>query len=361
MKITGLKSYILAAPCGKLISDSARRLDRIQLIVVEITTSSGIVGTGFTYALRGGEGIKAVIDTEIGKLVEGMDPMETEKIWNDLCVKTDARTHGGLSTNAIAAVDIALWDIIGKVRGEPLYRLLGGKRNRIPIYDTDSGWLHYSPKELAENAVKLVQQGFKGFKIKVGKKTLEEDLERIRSVRDAVGDSLRLMVDANQAFGVEEAIRRGKAYEKYDVYWFEEPVVGESVEDYSRVASALEMYVAAGEWIYHFDIFEKLIRGRAVDIVQPDVCRVKGVTEWIKIAKFAEEYDVPLAPHFVMDLHVHLACAFPNGLTIEHMAWLTPLFKKSLAIEDGYAIAPEIGGHGVEFDKMVLGSLSGTL
>ncbi|MGQ9782130.1 MAG: mandelate racemase/muconate lactonizing enzyme family protein [Nitrososphaeria archaeon] len=357
MKITGLKTYLISVPCGKLISDSARRLDRIQLIVVETHTSSGIYGTGFTYTLRGGEGVKAVVDSELGRLVKGRDPTEIEKIWCDMCRATDARTHGGLSTNAIAAVDISLWDIVGKEQGLPLYRLLGDKRNKIPIYDTDSGWLHYRPGELAENAVELVKRGFKGFKIKVGKKTLEEDLERIRAVRDAVGDDLKLMVDANQAFEVDEAIRRGKAYERYDVYWFEEPIVGEYVEDYSKIKSALDMYVATGEWIYHLDTFEKLIRRDAVDIVQPDVCRVKGVTEWVKIAELAKECGVLLAPHFVMDIHVHLACAFPNGLMIEHMGWLTPLLKRALAIEDGYAIAPETGGHGVEFNEKVLGSL----
>jgi L-alanine-DL-glutamate epimerase-like enolase superfamily enzyme len=358
MKIKDTKTYFLNVPCGKLISDSARTLDSIQLVVVKVLTNDGIEGTGYTYTLRGGEGVKAIIDKELNKIVQGRNPLEIEEIWNDMCNLTDARTHGGTATNSIAAVDMALWDIKGKEEKKPLFRLLDGKRNRIPIYDTDSGWLHYSPKEIAENARKLVKLGFRGFKIKVGKKNLEEDIERILAAREAVGDKFLLMVDANQGFSVSEAIRRGKAYEKFNVYWFEEPTVDGGVNDYAEIASALELPVATGEWIYHLDIFQKIIQKKAVDIIQPDVCRVKGITEWIKIARYAEIYGIPVAPHFIMDIHVHLTCAFSNGLTVEHMPWLTYLFKFPLKIENGYALASEREGNGIEFKEAFLGKLA---
>jgi len=351
MKIRDIRTYFLNASCGKLISDSARTLDSIQLVIVKVQTDEDIEGTGYTYTLRAGEGVKAIIDKELSKIVQGRNPLEIEDIWNDMCKLTDARTHGGTATNSIAAVDIALWDIKGKVERKPLYRLLGGKRNKVPIYDTDSGWLHYKPEELAANALKLLERGFKGFKIKVGKRNLEEDIERLKAVRNAVGDSLTLMVDANQAFGVNEAIRRGKAYERYDIYWFEEPTVDSDINDYAEIASALSIPVATGEWIYHLDIFQKLIQKKAADIIQPDVCRVKGITEWIKIAEYAKNYEIPVAPHFNMELHTHLTCAFSNGLTVEHMPWLTYLFKIPLVIKDGYALAPEREGHGIEFKE----------
>ncbi|MEM4139811.1 MAG: mandelate racemase/muconate lactonizing enzyme family protein [Nitrososphaeria archaeon] len=354
MKVRNLKTHLLKASCGKLISDSARVLDSIQLIIVSLKTDEGIDGIGYTYTLRGGEGVKAIIDKELSKIVQGKNPLEIEEIWNEMCISTDARTHGGTASNAVAAVDIALWDIRGKVERKPLYKLLGGKRDKVPIYDTDSGWLHYTPKELAENALKLVEKGFKGFKIKVGKRTLEEDIERIKTVKDAVGDSLTLMVDANQAFGVNEAIRRGRAYERYDIRWFEEPTVDGDINDYAEIASALSIPVATGEWICHLDIFQKLIQKKAADIIQPDVCRVKGITEWIKIAKYAEKYGTPVAPHFNMELHVHLVSAFSNCLTVEHMPWLTPLLKNSLKIKEGYAFAPDREGHGIEFkDELI--------
>ncbi|MBC7090546.1 MAG: mandelate racemase/muconate lactonizing enzyme family protein [Nitrososphaeria archaeon] len=351
MKIRSVQTYFLNASCGKLVSDYARTLDSIELTVVKVQTDEGIEGTGYTYTLRGGEGVKAIIDKELSKIVVDRNPLEIEDIWNEMCKSTDARTHGGTVSNAIAAVDIALWDIMGKVEGKPLYKLLGGRRNKVPIYDTDSGWLHYKPKELAKNALMLLEKGFKGFKIKVGKKNLEEDVERIKAVRDAVGDKLTLMVDANQAFTVQEAIRRGKAYERYNIYWFEEPTVDGDLNDYMEIASALSMPIATGEWIYHLDIFQKLIQKKAADIIQPDVCRVKGITEWIKIAEYAENHGIPVAPHFNMELHVHLVCAFQNGLTVEHMPWLAYLLKNPLTIKEGYALAPEIHGHGIEFKE----------
>jgi L-alanine-DL-glutamate epimerase-like enolase superfamily enzyme len=358
MKIKGIRTYFLNVPCGKLISDSARTLDSIQLVVVKLQTDDDLEGTGYTYTLRGGEGVKAIIDKELKKKVQGRNPLEIEEIWNDMCNLTDVRTHGGTATNSIAAVDIALWDIKGKEEKKPLFRLLGGKRNRIPIYDSDFGWLHYSSNEIAKNARERVKLGFRGFKIKVGKKNLEEDIERIRAVREAVDDKFLLMVDANQAFSVSEAIRRGKAYEKFNINWFEEPTVDGDVNDYAEIASALDLPVATGEWIYHLDIFQKLIQKKAVDIIQPDVCRVKGITEWIKIAEYAENYGLPIAPHFIMDLHVHLTCAFSNGLTVEHMPWLTHLFKIPLAIEDGYALASEREGNGIEFKEDFLKKLT---
>ncbi|MCX8188444.1 MAG: mandelate racemase/muconate lactonizing enzyme family protein [Nitrososphaeria archaeon] len=357
MKVQNLKTFFLNVSCGKLISDSARVLDSIQLIIVKIETDEGVNGIGYTYTLRGGEGVKAIIDKELSKIVEGKNPLEIEDLWNKMCMSTDARTHGGTATNAIAAVDIALWDIMGKVERKPLYKLLNGKRNKVPIYDTDSGWLHYTPQELAENAVNLLEKGFKGFKIKVGKRTLEEDIERIKAVRDAIGDSLTLMVDANQAFGVNEAIRRGRAYERYDIRWFEEPTLDGDINDYVEIASALDIPVATGEWIYHRDIFQKLIQKKAADIIQPDVCRVKGITEWIKIAKYAEEHETPVAPHFNMELHTHLVCAFSNAITVEHMPWLASLFKNPLKIKEGYAFAPEGEGHGIEFKDELIGIL----
>ncbi len=349
MRITSINSSLLRIPLESPVADSIHIIDSVEVVTCAVETDQGIVGHGFTYTIgMGGHGIKSIIDACFVKALLGLDPLEITDIWEKMWRLVHSVGRGGITNHSIAAIDIALWDIKGKEEGKPLYRILNGTRKPIPLYDTNGGWLHYTKDQLVRNALLDAEQNFRGFKVKVGKKTVEEDLERIRAVKDAVGDRLSVMVDANQLWGKSEALRRGRKFQDLDVEWFEEPLVADDLWGHREVAKELDVAIAIGETIFTRYEFMNYMRLGACDILQQDVCRVGGITEWMRIAEMAEVNGLKVSPHFVMDLHPSLLASVPNGLYVEHIPWLGKLWKSRPKVVDGSIVPQELPGTGLE-------------
>ncbi|MEN6543847.1 mandelate racemase/muconate lactonizing enzyme family protein [Parvibaculum sp.] len=340
-----------------LLKPKVERTDAIQKFVCQETVilrlhdADGCVGTGYSYTIgTGGSSVIGLLSDHLLPLLIGREAEEIESIWRDLKFHIHATTVGAISSLALTAIDTALWDLRALRAGLPLHLLAGGARRRIPTYTTEGGWLHLSQDELVEDAQRAREGGFRGVKIKIGKPTVRADVRRVAAVRAAIGDEMELMTDCNQAFSVDEAIRRAESLAGLDVAWMEEPLPADDVEGHVRLAAATSIPVAVGESIYGLRHFRDYLQRRACSIVQVDCARIGGITPWLKVAHLAEAFNVAVAPHFLMELHVSLACAVPNGRWVEYIPQLDEITLSGLRIENGEALAPETPGLGIAWN-----------
>jgi len=333
------------------------RTDAIQSFVaqetpiVRVTCDDGAQGIGYTYTIgTGGSSVVALLRDHLVPLLIGEDPDEIERLWKRLFFHTHATAVGAITSLALAAIDTALWDLRGKRTGLPLWKLAGGAQRRVATYTTEGGWLQLTREALVDQALEARDKGFRGSKMKVGKPHLSEDVDRLDAVRSAVGEGFELMTDANQGFTVSESIRRAKAFEPFALAWLEEPLPAEDLGGHAELARAAPMPIAVGESIYAPQHFREYLERDACSIVQVDCARIGGVTPWLKVAHLAESYNVAVCPHFLMELHVSLAAAVPNGAWVEYIPQLDELTSSRMAMRDGYAIPPDEPGLGIDWD-----------
>jgi L-alanine-DL-glutamate epimerase-like enolase superfamily enzyme len=297
-------------------------------------TVSGVSSTRFG-RLRGAPGVLAqLIREELAPEVQGEDPFLIRGIRDKLWRLTDYHGTAGLALLGISAVDIALWDLVGHALRQPVWRLLGAVRDRMPAYAM-VGWLNFDVEELKPIAERAVAQGFRGVKMKVGAPTLEEDVARIEAVRGVVGPDLKLMVDANQVFSLPEALRRGRVYQELGCFWFEEPLRADDHAGLAELARALDLRIASGENDFGKRQFRDLFERQAVDVVQPDLRRAGGATECLEIAALADAFDVAYASHGGGP-HLHLLAAMPNAIYME-----SGYLPQGGRLEDGCIRLPE--------------------
>lgn len=333
-------------------TDAVQAFVKQETILVEITTGDGLRGTGYAYTIgTGGSSVLALLRDHLLPLLAGADARNVEALWQRLFATTRATTTGAITSLALAAVDTALWDLRCKRAGEPLWRLAGGHRQEVPLYDTEGGWLHLSTDDLVRSAREAQRAGWAGVKIKVGKPHVAEDAERLRAVREAVGPSLHIMTDANQSQTVSSALHLAAALEPYGPYWFEEPLPADDVSGHARLAAATRIPVAVGESLYSAMQFRAYLESGAASVVQVDAARVGGITPWLKVAHTAESHNVMVCPHFLMELHVSLAAAVPNGMFVEYIPQLTAVTRTGLTVRDGRAVAPDVPGIGIDWDR----------
>jgi len=305
----------------------------------------------------GGSAIREIINSYLAPILIGSDPHDVERIWNRCWHELHANGSGGFTTLAIAPIDIALYDILAKKADVPLYKLLGGFRDSIPAYGSGIN-MHLDGDPLLEHMNEYIERGFRAVKMKIGRENPEEDVERVASVRKLIGPNIKLLLDANQKWTSGDAIRRLAMLEPYDIFWLEEPILADDIPGHSRLRQSARTSIALGETLFTRYQFADYIRADAVDIVQADLPRVGGFTEWMKIAKLAESHHLPVAPHFCMELSVHGLCAVPNGLILEDVQGgsLTELglLAEPYVVKDGVAVPPERAGHGILFDEKAL-------
>jgi L-alanine-DL-glutamate epimerase-like enolase superfamily enzyme len=330
------------------------RSDAIQSFVtqetpfVRVHDSDGGVGIGYSYTIgTGGSSVVALIRDHLAPRLLGRDPTAVEAIWKDLFFATHATAVGAITSLALAAIDTALWDLRCRRAGLPLHVMAGGAQARVPLYTTEGGWLHIGKQALIDDALAARARGFGGSKIKVGKPDLREDVDRLSAVRAAVGDAFQIMVDANQAFTVGEAIRRAKAYDALDLAWYEEPLPAEDLNGHVRLSRMTTIPIAVGESLYSVSHFREYLQRDACAIVQADVARIGGITPWLKVAHLAESFNMPICPHFLMELHVALCCAVPNAPWVEYIPQLDPITERGMAMEDGHAVPSNEPGLGI--------------
>jgi len=300
------------------IRDALQELDTDGVCRVSIETDEGIFGRGSISFGRGPAApgiLAALINEELAPAIIGEDPFLIRCIRDELWRLTDYHGTVGLALFGIAGIDLALWDLMGRALEQPVWRLLGASRDRLPTYAM-VGWLNYDVEELKRICAKALDQGFRGIKMKIGAPTLAEDVARIEAVHSVLEAHHLLMVDANQVFGVQEALRRGRVYEELGCFWFEEPIRADDTEGLAYLARELTIPVATGENNYGLAQFRTLFERRAVDIVQPDIRRAGGLTECLEIGLVARGFNIPYASHGG-GAHIHVLAALPNAIFLE--------------------------------------------
>ena len=285
-------------------------------LFVHIKTNIGIEGLGIG---QSSPGVREVIETDLKTILINQNPLDIEYLWTQMYRRIRSYGRKGIALCAISALDIGLWDLKAKILKLPLYKLLGPYTDKIPVYGS-GGWTNLSESDLVKSMLKYQEMGFTRVKMKVGKNYGEserEDILRVQAVRKAVGNDVALYIDANTAYYVKQAIYMAKEFEQMQVGWFEEPTTPEDITGLAEIRSKINIPVATGELEYTKFGFKQLLQNKSVDIVQPNVGRVGGITEWLKVANLAQAFNVQIAPHACMLVNLHLACNQPNIKAIE--------------------------------------------
>ena len=353
MKITGIRTDHFRIPLPVVLSDSTHGdISHFGLIVTRIQTAAGQEGVGYTYAVGdiGGTAILALIRDDLAPTLIGEDADCIERLWERMWWHVHFIGRGGAASFALAALDIALWDLRGKAQGAPWWRMLGGHDPSVLVYAGGID-LQYSLEALLAQADDFQAHGFRAIKMKVGRDRLTEDLERVAAMRNHLGPDFPLMADANMRWRVDEAIRAARGLAPFNLFWLEEPTIPDDLAGHARIAREGGLPIATGENFHTVYEFQQMIAHGNISFPEPDVATLGGVTPWLKVAHLAETFNLPITTHGVHDLQVHLLAAIPNSSYLEaHGFWLDRFIRNPLQIEDGAAIAPERAGHGVEFD-----------
>ncbi len=386
MRIRDVRTIPLEYPLPQPVFDANYIMATKPALLVEVETEDGLIGLGEAAHFGGPlRSTQTVIEGELRDHLLGEDPREIERLWEQMHQRSYKHARGGLLIAAMSGIDIALWDLRGKLAGMPLWRLLGGYRRRVPAYAT--GGFYTEGKGIRELCVEMngyVQHGFRAVKMKVGRNSdiegsplramthrgvcevsLSEDLARVQAVREAIGPDVRLMVDANGAWDVPTAVKMGRAMEPYDIYWFEEPVCPDDIAGSAQVAAKVAIPVAGYETCSYGRVsFRDYIAARAVYFVQPDVAWAGGLTEGLKIAHLAQAWNLPLAPHIhgsavAVAAALHLLAAIPNGSLAEMVFPAHPLMadlvsEPLLVDSTGHIELSERPGLGVELEAAVV-------
>ena len=340
-RIAWVKVALVFLPLAEPVSDAKvltgrqKPLTEIAFIFAEIRSRDGHEGIGFGYSKRaGGPGMYAHA-REIAPNLLGEDPNDIAKLWNKLMWAGASMGRSGMTSQSIAPFDIALWDMKAKRAGLPLAKLLGAHRDSVQCYNTSGGFLHTPLDQVLKNVAASRASGIGGIKIKVGQPDVATDLQRVRAVRELLGDSFPLMVDANQQWDRPGAQRACRSLEQFNLTWIEEPLDAYDVEGHAALAASLDTPIATGEMLTSFGEHAQLIMAGASDFVQPDAPRVGGITPFLQIMQLADFKGRKLAPHFAMEIHLHLAAAYPHEPWLEHFEWLEPLFNERLDLRGG--------------------------
>jgi L-alanine-DL-glutamate epimerase-like enolase superfamily enzyme len=325
---------------------------RRQIGFAEVRTDEGLVGRSLASRRS------AAFGEPIAARLDGQDPLDAGRLWHRMFTGWRKPVVKGDAIAAIGAMDNALWDLRGQILGQPVYRLLGGFRSRVPVYAAGGYYADgKGPDELAKELAGFVAAGYRGVKMKVGGAPLEEDVARVRAAREAIGPVVRLMVDANNAWTMAEALAFGRAAQQYDITWLEEPVWPDDMRGSAELRSRLDIPVASGENEYTRWGARDLLESHAVDILQADPQTCGGLTEWVRIAALASAQHVPMAPHGDDYLGAHAVAAVDNGLTVESYAELRPWqhdFIEPFPVDDGELVLPDRPGLGLVVDEAAL-------
>jgi L-alanine-DL-glutamate epimerase-like enolase superfamily enzyme len=358
MKIASYQVTVLSVPEDDPLANMPEEAGRMRpIVILRLRTDSGIEGIGLTfYGARITRALHAAVE-DLAALTVGEDPMRIENIVAKLRKAADSCGPAGIFTLALSAIDIALWDIKGKALDQPLWKLLGGHRERVPTYASGSLRRGLTDKQAEQAARILVQKGFREMKTQMGlpgTPTPAEEVRRVRVVRDAIGPDIKLMCDINQRWRPEQAIDIGSRAEDVGLFWLEDVTTADDFQGLARVTAALKTPIAGGEYLWGITPFRQMIQAHSVDIVMIDLVRVGGVSQFMKVAGMAEAFNLPVVSHVMPEMLVHVIAACPNGLTVEYMPWMLILYEETPKIENGELVLPAKPGLGLKFDEKVI-------
>jgi len=359
-RISGAEARLVRIPVDPPRGDAIQQFAALELPIVELTDAAGRRGIGFSYTIgSGGGAILALLEDELLPVVLDQDSRLIVDLMRRLTARIHALTPGCISSTAVAAIDVALWDLAGVRARTPLYLLLGGAKSRVRLYNTHVGWLNRPIDELVALSREAVRRdGFTALKLKVGKADVEEDCERLAKVREAIGPAVTLMIDANQSWTIDTAAARMRKLERYDLYWIEEPLDAADLDGFVRLGEHTAVARAGGESLYSVAAFHECIRRGALDVLQPDVARVGGITNAMAVCHLADAAHLPVAPHVSPELSVTVACAVPNSVFVEYIPQMEAVLKRPLSRAGGFGLPSEEPGHGIQFDDDALRRLT---
>ena len=343
----------LATPISdaKVLTGRQKPMTEIAMLFVEVESKDGHQGLGLSYSKRAGGPGQFAHAKEIAPVLLGEDPSDISKLWTKLCWAGASVGRSGMSTQAIGAFDVALYDLKARRAGLSLSKLLGSQRDSVQCYNTSGGFLHTPIEQLLVNAAASRERGIGGIKLKVGQPDGKLDIQRVEAVRKHLGDHAPLMVDANQQWDRPTAQRMCRIFEQFNLVWIEEPLDAYDNEGHAALAATFDTPIATGEMLTSVAEHGELIRHRAADYLMPDAPRVGGITPFLKIAAQAEHAGLMLGPHFAMELHVHLGAIYQTEPWVEHFDWLEPLFNERLEIKGGRMIVPTRPGLGLSLSE----------
>jgi len=360
MKIASFDAAILNIPIDEPLADSPEKPGQVRpTVMLRLRTDDGIEGIAVTFYAEALTRALHQAVSAFAELIIGEDPMRPEAILRKLFTAAGGAGPAGMFTLAQSAIDMAVWDIRGKALGQPLWKLLGGARSRVPTYASGALRRGLSDEQAAVAAARLKAKGFKEMKMQLalpGDTNPVKEERRARVVRDAVGPEMTLMCDINQGWRPEQAIDIGRRIEDVRLAWLEDVTTCDDYAGLARVTAALPTPIAGGEYLWGVTPFRHMIEARSVDIVMIDLLRAGGVTPWLKIAGMAAAFNLPVVSHVIPEFHAHLIAAIPNGLTVEYMPWMLKLFQDTPAIENGEIVLTDRPGFGLTFDEDALRS-----
>ena len=350
-RIIGVEIYFVDLPPKKIRTDSIQSFEKQETPIVRIVDSDGVEGIGYCYTIgTGGSSVCSLLVDHLLPKIIGEDSNNIEAIWRKLKFSTNATMVGPITALALAAIDIALWDMRCRRTHTPLSQLAGGARPSSQLYSSECGWLQIPIQELVDGALEAKDAGFLGVKVKVGKEKIAEDLSRLEAVRAAVGDSFEIMVDCNQVFKLDEAMRRARAFEPYNLAWMEEPLPADDVSGHVTLARSTQIPIAVGESIYSIQQFVEFMRRDGCSVVQVDVARIGGISPWLKVAHAADCFNMAVAPHFMMELHASLVCGTQSSRWVEFIPQLDDICTSTPLVIDGRIEAPISSDIGIQWD-----------
>jgi len=332
---------------AKVFTGRQKPMTEVHFLFAEITTADGFEGVGFSYSKRAGGPAQFAHAKQVADNLLGEDPNDIGRLYVKLLWAGASVGRSGVAVQALAAIDVALWDLKARRAGLPLAKLIGAHRDSVRTYNTSGGFLNAPLEQVLENATAAREAGIGGIKIKVGHPDHRVDMTRLDAMRTHLGDDFPLMVDANQQWDRPTALRMCRAMEPYNLTWIEEPLDAYDYVGHADLARAIDTPIATGEMLASVAEHVKLIEQGSCDVIQPDAPRVGGITEFLKLTTLAAQAGLSLAPHFAMEIHCHLAATYPTEPWVEHFDWLDPLFNERMAIADGRMIVSDRPGLGI--------------
>ncbi len=353
ISIRQAKIYKASSVLKKPISDATHTLTEISFLVLRLQLENGVVGESYLLSFQYSPNAIVGALKDVIPVIKGFKANETGLVYEKLEGLAEYFGNNGLLRWAQAAVNIAMWDAWGKTLGQPIHKLLGVHKEKVSIYGS-GGWISYTIDELIAEVTNYAERGFKAVKIKVGSPKISTDIERLRLVREAVGDKVDIMMDANQGMDLPSAIKLSDAAKKLNIHWFEEPVNHQNFQAYQILKNQTGISLAMGEREFDTLPLRELATRNALDIWQPDILRIGGVEAWRESAALAKSFNLPVLPHYYKDYDVPLLCTISNGVGAESFDWVDPLIDNPMVVQNGYAKPHDLPGWGFNFidDKL---------
>lgn len=356
-KIASAETTLLSIPLKRPVEGHPYlgRRATSNFLILQLRTDDGLDGFGLAHTSTIGKArALEVMVRELFPFLTGQSVLDHERVYQRGYSFFTDLGHSGAALQALAAIDIALWDLKGKALNQPLHQLLGARRERVPCYASGGLRRHQSIDQLVADAADFVKRGFHGMKLRLGARSFADDVERVRAVRDTIGPQMALMVDLNWSLTSSEAIRLGRMLEPFDLYWIEDPVHAEDLDGLANVSRALDTRVTFGETLEKIGEFRACLKKQAADCYMADVQKVGGISAWLRIAALLDAWHLPLASHVEPEVQIHLVAAAPNGLTVEYNPNHEVLYTEKPVLRDGLLELPTGPGLGCQLNSDVL-------